>query len=372
MIIGVPKEIKVEEYRVALIPAGVREFTSLGHRVLIESGAGEGAGYADEDYRKVGAEVRERAADVWTDAELIVKVKEPQLSEATFLSPKQILFTYLHLAAERALTEVLMEKKVTAIGYETVQMTDGRLPILAPMSEVAGRMAPQVGACFLERPHGGRGILLGGVAGVGPGHVVILGAGNAGINAAYVAVGMGAKVTVIDISLDKLRFLEEVLYGKLTTMALNQTNLENTVLNADLVIGAVLIPGAKAPVLVTEEMVKAMKKGSVIIDISVDQGGCVETSQPTTHAKPIYVKHGVIHYGVTNMPGAVPFTSTLALTNVTLPYALKLAELGFERAVSEDPALAKGVNVYRGEITCQPVAEAHGLKFRSLDELLKG
>jgi alanine dehydrogenase len=264
-----------------------------------------------------------------------------------------------------------MEEKVTAIGYETVQTADGRLPILAPMSEVAGRMAPQVGACLLERPHGGRGILLGGVAGVSPGHVVILGAGNAGINAAYVAVGMGAKVTVIDISLDKLRFLEEVLYGKLTTMVLNQTNLENTVYSADLVICAVLIPGAKAPVLVTEEMVKQMKKGSVIIDISVDQGGCVETTQPTTHAKPVFLKDGVIHYGVTNMPGAVPFTSTLALTNVTLPYVLKLAELGLERAVSEDIALAKGVNVYRGNIVCKPVAEAHDLKFRPLDELLK-
>ena len=370
MIIGIPKEIKDNEYRVAQTPGGVEMLVQHGHRVLVQAGAGEGSGFSDEEYRRAGAEILPDAASVWNQAEMIIKVKEPLPQEYPFLRPGLILFTYLHLAAEERLTRELMERQVAAVAYETVELDDGRLSLLIPMSEVAGRMAVQVGAYYLEKPQGGRGKLLSGIPGVRPADVVIIGGGTVGINAAQIALGMGAHVIIIDKNLDRLRYLDEVLHGNLTTLASNPRNIADSVRVADLVIGAVLIPGARAPRLVTRELVRQMKPGSVIVDVAVDQGGCVETIRPTTHSNPVYVVDGVIHYGVTNMPGAVPRTSTYGLSNATLPYALLLADLGFEEAVSRNKALARGVNVYKGRITHPAVAEAFGLEYTPLEKLL--
>ncbi len=370
MIIGIPKEIKDNEYRVSLTPGGTETLTQAGHRVLVQSGAGEGSGFADEEYARAGAEIVSDAAQTWGEAEMVMKVKEPLPQEFEFLREGLLLYTYLHLAAEPEVTERLLERKVTAIGYETVQLPNGSLPLLIPMSEVAGRMAVQVGAHYLEKMNGGRGKLLGGVPGVRPADVAIIGGGTVGINAAMMALGMGAHVTIIDISADRLRYLDEVLHGNLTTLSSNPRNIADSVRHADVVIGAVLVPGAKAPHLVTREMIKAMNPGSVIVDVAVDQGGCIETTRPTTHSDPVFVIEGIIHYCVTNMPGAVPRTSTYALSNATLPYALKLANLGFVEAVKSDSALAKGVNTCAGHVTCEGVAVAHGLEYKPLDELI--
>lgn len=370
MIIGVPKEIKDMENRVALTPGGAHALVQAGHRVLVERGAGEGSGFTDAEYVQSGAEIVATHADAWNRAEMVLKVKEPLPSEYPLLRPDLLLFTYLHLAAEETLTRQLMEKRVTSIAYETVELADGSLPLLTPMSEVAGKMSIQVAAHYLEKTHGGRGKLLGGVPGVRPADVVIIGGGTVGTAAARVALGMGADVTIIEKDLNRLRYLNEILHGSLTTLYSNPYNIAESVKFADVVIGAVLIKGAKAPKLVTREMVRTMTPGSVIVDVAIDQGGCVETIRPTAHTAPTYVIDGVIHYGVTNMPGAVPRTSTYALSNATLPYAQKLADLGFARAVQSDPALARGVNVYAGEITYPGVAEAFGLHYRPLTEIL--
>lgn len=370
MIIGVPKEIKDNEYRVSMTPGGVESLVQAGHRVLVEQGAGSGSGFSDAEYAQSGAEIEPSAARVWTQAEMVVKVKEPLRSEYGYLREGLLLFTYLHLAAAPALTEALVQRQVTAIAYETVQRSDGSLPLLTPMSQIAGRMAVQVAACYLERPAGGRGKLLGGVPGVRPSDVVIIGGGTVGTNAAQIALGMGAHVMVIDMSIDRLRYLTEILHGNLSTLSSNPRNIAGAVQRADVVIGAVLKPGAKAPHLVTREMVATMKPGSVVVDVAVDQGGCVETSRPTSHSNPTYLVDGVIHYCVANMPGAVPRTSTYALSNVTLPYTLRLAGQGFVKAVHSDPALALGVNTYKGRITYQAVAEAFGQEYTPLTRLI--
>jgi len=363
MIIGVPKEIKDKEYRVSLTPGGVESLVHAGHQVLVQRGAGIGSGFSDEQYEGSGARILETAEEVYATAEMILKVKEPLPSEYSFLRPGLLLFTYLHLAANEALTRVLLERQVNAIAYETVQLANGSLPLLTPMSEVAGRMVVQIGAHYLEETQGGRGILLGGVPGVRQGSVVIIGGGTVGTNAAQIALGIGARVTVIDVNLERLRYLSEVLHGNLTTIASNRRNIAEAVRRAELLIGAVLLPGAKAPRLVSEEMVASMAPGSVIIDVSVDQGGCIETIHPTTHSAPTYVKHGVIHYAVPNIPGAVPRTSTYALSNATLPYVLKLAELGFAEAVRRDEALRLGVNTFAGHITHKAVADTFGMEY---------
>lgn len=366
MIIGVPKEIKTGEARVGMVPSGVSAFVSHGHRVLVERGAGIGSGIPDEAYAAAGAEILDSAADVWGRAEMVVKVKEPVGVELDYLRPGLILYTYLHLASSEMLTRALLDKKVTAIGYETIQLDDGSLPLLTPMSEVAGRLAVQKGAWCLEAVNGGQGILLGGVSGVKPAQVVVLGAGVAGTNACQIAAGMGAHVTVIDINPARLRYLQDIMQGRVTTLMSNRANIADEVSRADLVIGSVLVPGAKAPKLITEDMIKSMRPGSAFIDIAIDQGGCAETSRPTTHADPVYKVHEVVHYCVTNMPGAVPRTSTYALTNVTMGYGLALADKGFERAISMDPALRRGVNTLNGQITCRPVAESFGMTWREL------
>ena len=363
MIVGVPKEVKDNEYRVALTPEGARELTHAGHRVLIQDGAGDGSSLPQERYVRAGAEVVPTAEDVWKTSEMILKVKEPVEQEYDLMQEGQVLFTYLHLAAIKPLTEVLLQRKVAAVAYETVQLEDGRLPLLAPMSEVAGRMAPHVGARLLEKENGGRGVLMGGVSGVRPAKVLVLGAGMAGGNAAWIAAGMEAEVVVLDNSLDKLRFIDQIHKGRIMTLMSDRLTLEQRVRESDVVIGTVLVPGARAPKLVTREMVASMRPGSVIVDISIDQGGCVETARMTTHSDPTYVEEGVVHYCVGNMPGAVPNTSTYALTNVTLPYALAIAEQGLEQALRRDPALAMGLNAYDGALTNEPVAEAHGLGF---------
>jgi alanine dehydrogenase len=369
VIVGIPREIKPDENRVAITPAGVLALTSRGHRVLVEQGAGEGSGFSDADYRASGAVMVSRD-EAW-GAEMVLKVKEPLPEEYGFIRPGQILFTYLHLAADRQLTMALVERGAVAIAYETVQLADGSLPLLTPMSEVAGRMAVQIGAHFLEKRQGGRGVLLGGVPGVPPADVVIVGGGTVGTNAAKIAFGMGARVTVLDISAERLRYLDDLFGGQVTTLMSNSYNIAQAVARADLLIGAVLIPGARAPRLVTEDMVKSMKPGSVIVDVAVDQGGIVATiDRVTTHSQPTFVKHGVVHYAVANIPGAVPRTSTLALTNVTIPYAVSLADRGWRKAVSEDPALARGVNVCLEHVTHPAVAEAHGLESRPLAEFL--
>jgi alanine dehydrogenase len=371
MRIGVPKEIKPDENRVALTPAGVATLVAQGHSVLVESGAGLGSGITDEDFARAGGALVSDAALVFAEAEMIVKVKEPLPAEYRWFRPGQILYTYLHLAPEPELTRVLMEREVVAIAYETVQTARGVLPLLTPMSEVAGKMATQIGAQFLERRHGGRGVLLGGVPGVSPAEVVIIGGGVVGTNAAKVAVGMGAETTILDVDLDRLRYLDDVFGGRLKTLASNTYSLAAAVARADLLIGAVLIPGARAPKLVSEAMVKTMKPGAVIVDVAIDQGGCIETiDRVTTHSNPTYIKHGVVHYSVANMPGAVPRTSTFALTNATLPYAVKIANLGWREAIASDPALALGVNVVNRKITYRAVAEAHGLEFTPLAEAL--
>jgi len=360
VIIGTPREIKDNEHRVALTPQGVQMLVEAGHEVLVESGAGEGSGFSDAEYAAAGGRLERDAATVW-GAQLIVKVKEPLPLEHPLLRAGQILFTYLHLAADPVLTRQLVDRKVTAIAYETIEGRNGDLPLLTPMSEIAGRMAPQVGAHALFHMSGGRGTLLSGVPGVTPGRVVILGAGSVGASAARVAVGMGAQVTLFDRNLDRLRFLESALGGRASTLAANHSAIADAVLSADIVIGAVLVPGAKAPVLVTEEMVRSMQRGSVIVDVAVDQGGCVATIKPTSHSHPTYVRHGVVHYAVPNMPGAVPRTSTQALCNATLPYLLLLASQGLEHALAESPGLAAGVNTHDGAIINRAVAEAVGL-----------
>ncbi len=363
MIIGVPKEMKDNEYRVGITPGGAAMLVRAGHGVIVQNGAGIGSGFSDEEYQGAGATLNQDPADVWNKSQMVYKVKEPQATEYKLLREGLILYTYLHLAAEPEVTKQLLEHKVTAIGYETVQLDNGSLPLLNPMSEVAGRMAIQIAARFLERENGGRGILLGGVPGVKPAEVVVVGGGIVGINSARVATGMGAHVTIIDNNPDRLRYLDDVLHGSYSTLASSPMNIADAVEHADAVIGAVLIAGAKAPKLVTREMVNSMKPGSVVVDVAIDQGGCIETARPTKHSDPTFKVNGVIHYCVTNMPGAVPRTSTIALSNATLPYALKIANLGVMKAIKEDHALARGLNTYGGNVTCKPVAEAHGYKY---------
>ena len=363
MIIGVPKEIKDYEYRVSLTPDGARVLLQAGHRVVVEPSAGQGSGFSDDAYRQAGVQVAGSKAEVFQQADLIVKVKEPQLSECALFRPGQVLFTYLHLASLPDLTKALVAADITAIAYETVEARDHSLPMLRPMSEIAGRLAVQIGAHYLGTVQGGRGLLLAGVPGVPPAHVAVLGAGVVGTSAVRIAVGMGARVTVINLDLDRLRFLDDLYGGRIATCAATASAIERAVVEADLVIGAVLVPGARAPKVVSRGLVKKMKPGSVIVDVAVDQGGCCETTRPTTHSDPVYVVDGVLHYCVTNMPGIVPHTSTLALTNTTLPYIVRLASEGVEKAIRSDPGLAKGVNVMNGRITCQGVADAHGLRF---------
>jgi len=356
--VGIPKEIKDNEYRVAITPSGVQALKAHGHEILIEHNAGLGSTFTDEEYREAGAQLVADADQVFAQAEMILKVKEPQAEECAKLREGQLLFTYLHLAAARELTSGIMASGCIAIAYETIQMPNGSLPLLTPMSEIAGRMSVQVGAQYLEKRNGGRGVLLGGVSGVPSANVVILGGGVTGTQAAKVALGMGAFVTILDRNIDRLRYLDDVLQGRFETVASDIGSISRSVSFADLLVGAVLIPGAKAPTLVSEEMVKTMKEGSVIVDISIDQGGCVETIQPTSHSNPVYEKHGVLHYGVTNMPGAVPRTSTYALTNATLPYVLHLADKGYPAALENNQPLRHGVNIERGRIVHPVVAEA--------------
>jgi alanine dehydrogenase len=359
MIIGTPKEIKDNEYRVGITPGGVRQLVSAGHQVLVETDAGEGSGFSDREYETSGARIVSTNAEAWC-AQMVVKVKEPQPSEYEFLRPDLVLFAYLHLAADERLTREMMARGLIGIAYETVELPNGNLPLLTPMSEVAGRMAIQIGAFYLEKMHGGRGKLLAGVPGVRPADVAIIGAGVVGTNAAHVALGMGAHVMIIDIDLDRLRYLNDVIGGRLITLSSNPLNIAETVRRADLLVGAVLVKGAKAPKLVTRDMISTMNPGSVVVDVSVDQGGCVETTRPTTHSNPTFVVDGVIHYCVSNIPGAVPRTSTYALSNATLPYVVKLANMGAEAAIQCDPSLAKGLNIYKGKITYPAVAEALG------------
>jgi alanine dehydrogenase len=361
MIVGVPKEIKTDEYRVAMIPVGVEELTRAGHLVLIQAGAGQGSGIHDEQYARHGATIVEGAAGIWAQADLIVKVKEPLPQEWPAMRPGQMVFTYFHFAADEKLTKAVMQSGISAIAYETIRDSKGHLPLLTPMSEVAGRMSIQQGAKYLERPSEGRGILLSGVPGVLPANVVILGGGVVGANAAKVAAGLGANVTILDVNLDRLRYLDDVSPKNVTTLFSDRHNILDGLQRADLLIGAVLIPGAKAPFLVKRADLKIMPPRAVIIDVAIDQGGCVETSQPTTHSKPIYIVDDVVHYCVTNMPGAVGRTSTYALTNVTLPYVLQLAQKGFERAIHESGALAEGVNIHGGKVTNPAVAETFNL-----------
>jgi alanine dehydrogenase len=368
MRIGVAKEIKPDEYRVALTPAGALELINAGHEVAIETNAGNGSAFPDNAYTRVGATIAS-VDDVWERSDLVLKVKEPIASEYARLREGQILFTYLHIAADEPLTRALIDSGVTAVAYETVEVRGG-LPLLAPMSEVAGRLAPQAGAYFLEKPLGGRGLLLGGVPGVAPGKVVIIGGGVVGYNAAVIALGLGAQVTILDRSIDRMRHLEEVLSGRVTLLMSSSLQIAASVEDADLVIGAVLVPGALAPKLVTREMIAGMKSGAVVVDVAIDQGGCFETSRATTHADPVYVVDEVTHYCVANMPGGVPVTSTRALTNATLPYVEAIARDGLRDAVAADPALAKGVNVIEGKVTYEAVADAHGLDSTPLEAVL--
>jgi alanine dehydrogenase len=367
--IGVVKEIKPDEYRVALTPAGAGELARRGHEVFVESGAGAGSAFTDAEYKAVGARTTS-ADEVWASSDLLLKVKEPLPEEYRRLREELVLFTYLHLAADERLTRALLDSGAVCIAYETVETDERRLPLLAPMSEVAGRLATQMGAWALERAQGGRGILLGGVPGVPPAKVVVLGGGIVGYNAALIAVGMQADVWVLDKSVERMRDLEMMLDGRITLAMSNQLQIERAIGDADLVIGAVLIPGARAPKLITREMLADLKKGSVLVDVAIDQGGCFETSRPTTHSDPIYEVDGVVHYCVANMPGAVPVTSTLALTNVTLPYVEQIAELGVREAIAHDRALARGVNVFEGKLTYEAVADAHGLDYSPLGEAL--
>ncbi|MEV1176932.1 alanine dehydrogenase [Nonomuraea sp. NPDC049784] len=370
MKVGVPQELKNNEYRVALTPAGAYEFVRHGHQVFVEQGAGLGSSIPDADFTAAGAVMIPDADEVWAVSDLVMKVKEPVLEEYHRLRKGQVLFTYLHLAASRTCTQALLDSGCTAIAYETVQTPNRALPLLAPMSEVAGRLAPQVGAYHLMRSQGGRGVLMGGVSGVHAANVVVIGAGVSGMNAAAIALGMQAEVLLLDNNIDKLRQADMIYQGHCQTVASNTLEIEHAVLEADLVIGAVLVPGAKAPELVSNELVSRMKPGSVLVDISIDQGGCFEDSRPTTHAEPTYQVHDSIFYCVANMPGAVPNTSTFALTNVTLPYALAIADLGWQRALREDRALALGLNTHEGRLTSRPVAEAHGLEWTPPERVL--
>jgi alanine dehydrogenase len=370
MIVGLPKEIKDNEYRVGLTPAGVRALTDAGHKVVVERSAGEGSGFADDLYERAGATLLDSADEVWAQGEMIVKVKEPIAPEYPRMREGQLLFTYLHLAPDKELTRQLLEHKVTGIAYETITDRRGTLPLLTPMSEVAGRMAVQVGAHYLEKMSGGRGILLGGVPGVPAAQVVIIGGGVVGTNAAKIAVGMGAHVTIIDNNLDRLRELDDIFLSKISTLASSAYMIHDAISQADLIIGAVLVPGAAAPRLVTRNMLKDVPNGAVIVDVAVDQGGCIETTHPTTHSNPTYYVEGVLHYCVANMPGAVPRTSTFALTNATLPYALKLANKGFVEAITSDPGLKAGVNTYAGRVTYEAVARDQGLESMPIDDML--
>jgi alanine dehydrogenase len=369
MRVGVAREIKPQEHRVALTPAGARELVQRGHEVLVEAGAGVGSAFSDEAYQRAGASLVS-VDDVWSRSDLLLKVKEPIEPEYARLRPGLTLFTYLHIAADEPLTRALVDSGVTAIAYETVETPDGALPLLAPMSEIAGRLAPQAGAHYLEKPKGGRGILLGGVAGVAPARALVIGGGMVGYNAAVIAIGMGAQVTILERSIDRMRHLEQILSGRVSLLMSSSLQIEESLKDADLVIGAVLIPGALAPKLITREMLAGMKESSVLVDVAIDQGGCAETSRPTTHDDPVYTVDGVIHYCVANMPGAVPITSTRALTNVTLPYAEEIADYGVVAAIRRDPALARGVNVVGGRITYEAVAQAHGLEYTPLDDAL--
>lgn len=372
MVIGVPKEIKDNEFRVAVTPAGVEAFVKAGHKVLIEKSAGLGSGFTDEEYVESGAVIVDCKKQLFNDSDMIVKVKEPLEEEYPLFKEGQLLFTYLHLAAEEHLTHALLNAKVDGVAYETVELPDHSLPLLTPMSEVAGRMAPQIGARFLEKPQGGQGTLIAGVPGVAPAKIVIIGAGMVGSNAAKIAYGLGGDVTVIDINPKALYNIDQMFHGNVKTLMSNSYNIAKAVKEADLLIGAVLVPGAKTPTLVTEEMVKTMKPGSVIVDVAIDQGGSIETcDHVTTHTNPTFEKHGVVHYSVANIPGSVARTSTLALSNVTLPYALQLANKGFKKAVQENPALAKGVNVTNGKLTYKAVADALKLPYTSLEDALK-
>lgn len=370
MKIGVPKEIKAQENRIALTPAGAAVLVRAGHSVAVQQGAGLGSGFADAEYIKEGAQVLPNAAAVYGEADMIMKVKEPLPPEYGLLREGQVLFAYLHLAPDAQQTKALLEQKVVGIAYETVQAPDGSLPLLAPMSEVAGRISIQVGASMLEKKNGGAGVLLGGVPGVEPARVAVIGGGVVGLNATKMAVGLGAQVTVLDISAKRLGYLDDLYNGRVVTLMSNEYNIEKAVREADLVVGAVLIPGARAPKLVKEYMVKQMRPGSVLVDVAIDQGGSIETiDRITTHESPSFIKHGVVHYSVANMPGAVPRTSTYALTNVTLPYALRIASIGAEAALKADPVLMAGLNVYKGKITCQPVALAQGMGYTPAEGL---
>jgi alanine dehydrogenase len=368
--IGIPKEIKDNEYRIGMVPAGVHALVDAGHEVVVQESAGNGSGIANEDYVHAGARLVPDAASVWSWADMVVKVKEPVGPEYDLMRPGQTLFTYLHLAPLPELTDVLLEKQVTGVAYETIEDRSGRLPLLTPMSEVAGRMAVAVGASYLQKAHGGRGTLLAGVPGVPPGDVVVIGGGIVGLNSIKIALGLGARVAVLDTNLDRLRQIDDLFHGAVTTLASNQYNLRAAMRRADLLIGAVLIPGRAAPKLVTREMLKLMKEGAVIVDVAVDQGGCFETTHATTHSDPVYVVDGVVHYCVANMPGAVPRTSTFALNNATLPYGLALANKGIVQAVADDPGLLPGVNTYKGHITNLPVAESQHRPYKAFKDLL--
>jgi alanine dehydrogenase len=370
MIVAVPKEVKDNEYRVGLVPAGVKALTMAGHSVLVQKSAGEGSGISDQEYVTAGAQIIGSAEEAWSRAEMVVKVKEPIASEYGLLRENLILFTYLHLAPARELTRAMLDSGVTGVAYETITNEHGQLPLLTPMSEVAGRMSIQVGATYLEKINGGRGVLLGGVPGVVPGRVTIIGGGVVGTNAAKIAVGFGAAVTIIDRDMERLRYLDDIFGSRIRTLASNPYTIHESVAQSDLVVGAVLVPGAAAPKLVTRDMLKDMPRGAVIVDVAVDQGGCIETTKPTTHSQPTYYVENVLHYGVTNMPGAVPRTSTFALTNATLPLALKLAKYGVEEAFRRDPHLKNGANTYKGKAVYEAVAKDQGLEYTPIDKLL--
>jgi len=370
MIVGLPKEVKDNEYRVGLVPAGVKALTMAGHEVLVQKSAGEGSGISDGEYVTAGARIVDSAEEAWSRADMVVKVKEPIASEYGLLREDLILYTYLHLAPARELTKAMLDSGVTGVAYETITSDEGHLPLLTPMSEVAGRMAIQVGATYLEKINGGRGVLLGGVPGVAPGRVTIIGGGVVGTNSAKIAVGFGAAVTIIDRDLERLRYLDDVFGSRIRTLASNPYTIHESVAQSDLVVGAVLVPGAAAPKLVTREMLKDMPRGAVIVDVAVDQGGCIETTKPTTHSQPTYYVENVLHYGVTNMPGAVPRTSTFALTNATLPLALKLARYGAEEAFRRDRHLKNGANTYKGKVVYEAVATDQGLAYVPIDKLL--
>ena len=371
MIIGVPKEIKTEENRVAVTPTGVAGFVARNHQVMIQKGAGSGSGLTDANYQAAGATIVDSAKEVWEKADMIMNVKEPQQSEYALLRPGLILFTYLHLAAAESVTREMLERKITGIAYETIQLDDGSLPLLAPMSEIAGRLSIQVGAWCLQAENGGRGVLLGGASGVRPANVVIIGAGMSGTTACQVAVGMGAHVSILDINPNKLRYVHDILGGHVTTLMSNRANVEEAVVGADLVIGSVLIPGAQAPKMIPRSLAKRMKSGAAFVDIAIDQGGCAETSRPTTHINPIYVEEELVHYCVTNMPAIVPNTSTYALTNSTLTYGLELANRGFPQALIRNKALAKGLNTFDGKVTYEGVASAFNLPFTPVAEVIR-